>query len=73
MTLLAALPDGSLRRGEIAADGSARIDLGNTPQFSSIPVKISVDSVPQVLEGIVSRGAPLGELTLATAMAKKQK
>lgn len=73
MTLLAALPDGSLRRGEVAADGSARIDLGNTPQFSSIPVKISVDSVPQVLEGLVSRGAPLGELTLATAMAKKQK
>jgi len=73
MTLLAALPDGSLRRGEIVADGSARIDLGNTPQFSSIPVKISVDSVPQALEGIVSRGAPLGELTLATAMAKKQK
>jgi hypothetical protein len=73
MTLLAELPDGSLRRGEIAADGSARIELGNTPQFSSIPVKISVDSVPQVLEGIVSRGAPLGELTLATAMAKKQK
>jgi hypothetical protein len=35
-----------LRRGEIVADGCARIDLGNTP---------------------------LGELTLATATAKKQK
>ena len=71
MSVLAQLPDGSLWRGQVAADGSARIDLGSSAKLPSVPIAIVVDSVPSPLEGIVDRGAPLGEVTLSAVARNK--
>jgi hypothetical protein len=72
MAVLAQLPDGALRRGQVTADGSARIELGPSGALTGAPIPIVVDSVPTALEGIVNRGTPLGEVTLAVVAQRKR-
>lgn len=72
MSVLAQLPDGGLWRGLVNADGSARIELGSSGMPVGAPIPVVVDSVPPALEGIVKRGTPLGEVTLASVAQRKR-